>query len=163
MRIATLGAVLAAVLALCGAAVAASHDPPALSASEVIARFKASTGETLLVDRRASYPGHYTALALPGSMGNHARYGRFTLYVVGSTNRDEEVADLLADGHTGLLGTPGPSQIYWESGRDLSGGRYWLAKKRYGANVVLWWFGSERRVDRAFRRLHVQLLQKVAV
>lgn len=132
------------------------------TASQVIARFKAATGARLLVDAKASYPGHYTALSLPPSISNQGRFGRFTLYVVGPATATTDVPKLLADGHTGVLGTPGAARIYWESGRYLSGGTYWLAKKQYGANLVLWWFGSTKKVDAAFSRLHKPLLTKVA-
>ena len=69
---------------------------------------------------------------------------------------------LLADGHTGLLGTPGPANIYWESGRYLGGSTFWLAKKQYGANLVLWWYGDQKKVNLAFSRLHKPLFAKVA-
>lgn len=156
-------AISVAVLLAAGAGHAAAKDPPAPSASQVVARFKAATGSKLLVDKRSSYVGHYTALALPASISNQGRFGRFVIYVVGPKARVEDVERLLADGHTGELGTPGSSRIYWESGRDLYGERYWLAKKQYGANIVLWWFGSERKIDRTFKRLHLPLLRKVAV
>jgi hypothetical protein len=135
---------------------------PTVSASQLVKRFRAATGSRLLVDKRATYAGHYTALALPGSISNQGRYGRFTLYVVGAGNRAEDVTGLLADAHTGQLGKPGPSQIYWEGGRYLSGERYWLAKKQYGANVVLWWYGSRQKIDKAFQRLHVPLKSATA-
>jgi hypothetical protein len=134
----------------------------ALTTSQVIARFKAATGTTLLVDRPSSSPGHYTALQPSPSITNQGRFGRFTLYVVGaSATADDDITKLLADGHTGTLGVPGASGIYWESGRYLSGGTYWLAKKQYGANLVLWWFGSTHRVDAAFKRIHKPLLARV--
>ena len=62
--------------------------------------------------------------------------------------------DLLADPHTGELGTPGPPSIYWEHGTTIGGTAYWLAKKRYGADVVLWWYGSKQKIDASFQRLH---------
>jgi hypothetical protein len=162
VRVVPLVAVLAVVLAFAGAAQAGSRAPGELSASQVVARFKAATGSRLLVDKRSSYAGHYTALALAGSISNQGRYGRFTIYVVGPTSRAEDVSQLLADAHTGVLGAPGSSSIYWESGRYLSGERYWLAKKLYGANVVLWWYGTERKIDKAFKRLHLPLRRAVA-
>jgi hypothetical protein len=152
-------ALLAALVAL-AVAVAPASGATALTASQVIARFKAATGTKLLVDKPSSSPGHYTALSLAPSITNQGRYGRFTLYVV-APSATADVTRLLADGHTGVLGTPGPSSIYWESGRYLTGGTYWLAKKRYGANLVLWWFGSKQKVDAAFSRIHKPLLTKV--
>ena len=73
----------------------------------------------------------------------------------------DDVQRLLADGHTGLLGTPGPANIYWESGRYLGGSTFWLAKKQYGANLVLWWYGDQKKVNLAFSRLHKPLFAKV--
>ncbi len=162
MRAVPLAATLAVALALGGVAQAGPQEPVELSASQVVSRFKGATGSKLLVDKRASYPGHFTALALPASISNQGRYGRFTVYVVGPRTRAEDVTGLLADAHTGLLGAPGPSKIYWESGRYLSGERYWLAKKQYGANIVLWWYGSERKIDKSFKRLHQPLRKAVA-
>ena len=154
-------ALLAALVAL-AVAVAPASGATALTASQAIARFKAATGSKLLVDARSSYPGHYTALSLSPSITNQGKYGRFTLFVVGSADVAADVERLLADGHTGVLGAPGPSNIYWESGRYLTGDTYWLAKKRYGANLVLWWYGSEKKVNAAFVRLHKPLLARVA-
>ncbi len=161
-RSCTLLALLAALVAL-AVAVAPASGATALTASQVVARFKAATGSTLLVDKATSYPGHYTALSLSPSISNQGRYGRFTLYVVNAGALADDVEKLLADGHTGVLGTPGASHIYWESGRYLGGGTFWLAKKQYGANLVLWWYGTEKKVNLAFSRLHKPLLTKVAV
>ncbi|HJU48128.1 MAG TPA: hypothetical protein VJ689_08350, partial [Gaiellaceae bacterium] len=128
-----------------------------VSTSEVAKRFRQQTGERLVVNRRSSFPGHYVALDLgASSIAKKARYGTFTIYVVTAADTDAQVTDLLADGHTGELGTPGPGSIYWEAGSTLRGEKYWLAKRRYGANVVLWWIGASaaQRTDAAFRRLH---------
>lgn len=153
-------ALLAALVAL-AVAVAPASGATALTASQAVARFKAATGAKLIVDSRSSYTGHYTALSLAPSISNQGKYGRFTLYVVGPNDVAGNVQKLLADGHTGVLGTPGLSAIYWESGRYLSGATYWLAKKQYGPNMVLWWYGSEKKVNAAFVRLHKPLLAKV--
>jgi hypothetical protein len=163
MRRATLSFAFLATLFALAVAVAPATAATALTASQVVARFKAATGSTLVADARYSYPGHYVALALPPSISNQARYGRFTIYVVAPGAVSDDINKLLADGHTGVLGTPGPSNIYWESGRYLGGGTFWLAKKQYGANLVLWWYGSEKKVNPAFSRLHKPLLTKVAV
>jgi hypothetical protein len=161
MRRAHLSLALLAALVALAVAVAPASGATALTASQVIARFKAATNATLLVDKRSSYPGHYTALSLPPSISNQGRFGRFTLYIVGPSTTADDVTKLLADGHTGILGKPGASSIYWESGRYLTGDTYWLAKKQYGANLVLWWFGSKQKVDAAFTRIHKPLLTKV--
>jgi hypothetical protein len=162
MRRAHLRLALLAALAVSAVAVVPASGATALSASQTVARFKAATGSKLQVDKRASSPGHYTALVLAPSISNQAKYGRFTLYVVapGATNGD--VRTLLTDTHTGVLGAPGPSNIFWEQGRYLTGGTYWLAKKQYGANLVLWWYGPEKKVNAAFKRVHRPLLTTVA-
>ena len=134
------------------AAVSASAGST-LSPSQVVSRFKAQTGTTLAVDKRSSYPGHYAALGVPQSISNIGRYGRFTIWVVTSGD-EEDVRQLLVDPHTGELGTPGPASIYWEHGTTIGGTPFWLGKKRYGSGIVLWWYGSERRVDATFKRLH---------
>jgi len=153
-------AALAALVAS-AVAVAPASGATALSASQAVARFKAATGAKLLVDARASYPGHYTALTLAPSISNQGKFGRFTLYVVAPGDTAADVRRLLADAHTGVLGTPGAANIFWEQGRYLTGGTYWLAKKQYGSNLVLWWYGSEKKVNAAFTRLHRPLLTKV--
>ncbi len=163
MRRAHLSLALLAALVALAVAVAPASGATALTASQVIARFKAATGSKLLVDKQSSYAGHYVALSLPPSITNQGRYGRFTLYVVDPATTAADITQLLADGHTGELGTPGASNIYWESGQYLGGGTYWLAKKQYGANLVLWWFGSTKKVDPAFTRIHKPLLAKVVV
>lgn len=162
MRRSHLSLALLPVFVALAVAVAPASGATALTASQVIAHFRAATGTTLLVDKSSSSPGHYTALSLAPSISNQGRYGRFTLYVVGPSATGADVTRLLADGHTGAVGTPGASGIYWESGRYLTGGTYWLAKKQYGANLVLWWFGSKRKVDAAFSRIHRPLLANVA-
>jgi hypothetical protein len=161
MRRAHLSLALLAALVALAVAVAPASGATALTASQVVARFKAATGAKLLVDKPSSYAGHYTALVLPPSITNQGRYGRFTLYVVGPSTTAGDVAQLLADSHTGVLGTPGASTIYWESGRYLGGGTFWLAKKQYGPNLVLFWFGSKQKIDAAFTRIHKPLLAKV--
>jgi len=146
-------ALVFALLAFAAAGARASSTPP-LTASMVTSRFKAATGAKLLTVRASSYPGHYAALGLPPSITNQARYGRFVLHVVGPATTTDDVTQLLADGHTGVLGTPGASLIYWEKGRYLTGGTYWLAKKQYGPNLVLWWYGTQKKVSPAFSRVH---------
>jgi hypothetical protein len=163
MRRAHLRLALLAALVAFAVAVAPASGATALTASQTVARFKAATGSKLAIDRAASYAGHYTALSLSPSISNQARYGRFLLFVVGPGDTAADVQKLLADGHTGVLGAPGPSSIYWEKGRYLGGGSYWLAKKQYGPNLVLWWYGADKKVNAAFTRLHKPLLTRVAV
>ena len=129
----------------------------------MILRFKVATKAKLLADKASAYPGHYVALSLPPSITNQAQYGRFILYVVGPATTAADIEQLLADGHTGVLGTPAAARIYWEQGQYLSGGKFWLAKKRYGPNLVLWWYGTEKKVGPAFSRLHELLSRKVVI
>jgi len=153
-------AALAAVVAL---AVAASvmAAPARLTQAQLVSAFKERTGTRLIIDRRASYPRHYAALGVPQSISNVGRYGRFSIWVVTSA-QEEDVTALLTNPHTGALGKPGPASIYWEHGTTMDGSGYWLAKKRYGANLVLWWYGSARKTDASFRTLHRALTAIVA-
>lgn len=128
-----------------------------VSAGQVAARFKAATGDRLVVDRRVSSPGHYVALGIAvDSMSTRARYGTFSIRVVTGADVEQEIARLLADSHTGVLGKPGAGAIFWEQGRLLGGGTYWMAKRRYGHNVVLTWIGNGRgrKTDATWARLH---------
>jgi hypothetical protein len=150
---------VAVVLAV--AVPAASAEGQLTSQGQVVARFAAATGEKLRVNPKLGYPGHYVALGLgTPSIVQKARYGVFTVYVVTGGDVTTEVNGLLADSHTGTLGTPGPAAIYWEAGTTLTGEHYWLAKKRYGANIVLTWIGTRdaRKTEPSFTRLHRVLL-----
>ena len=113
MRRAVATVAVVCLLGLLGTGVAGSAGS---TPAQVVARFKALTHTTLTVDRRSSYAGHYTALGVPQSISNIGRYGRFTIFVV-TSGSEEDVHSLLGDAHTGELGTPGPSAIYWEHGR----------------------------------------------
>ena len=138
---------------------------PSLTPWQVTTRFKQATGDKLVVNRRSSYPGHYTALDLGAvTIAKKARYGTFTVYVVTDPDLEAQVTDLLADRHTGVLGTPGTGNIYWEAGTTIYGDDFWLAKRRYGTNVVLWWIGSQpvQKTDATFRRLHKALTKVTA-
>jgi len=143
----------AAALVLSVSALAASR-PATLTQARVVSSFKRQTGTALIVDRRASYPGHYAALGVQQSISNVGRFGHFTIWVVTSAAPEDAIRGLLVDPHTGELGTPGAAAIYWEHGTTIGGSDYWLAKKRYGANLVLWWYGSSRKTDASFRVLH---------
>ena len=99
-------AVGVAILALAAGGARASEPRP-LTSSQVILRFKVATKAKLLADKASAYPGHYVALSLPPSITNQAQYGRFILYVVGPATTAADIEQLLADGHTGVLGTPG--------------------------------------------------------
>jgi hypothetical protein len=156
--------IAALTLALAGVlATAAAGAGAAVTVAEASKRFKAASGFALVKKAGASYPGHYVALDTGApSITKSARFGTFTLFVVTGPDVAGEVRDLLADTHTGALGRPDARGIHWEPGRTLSGTRYWLAKKRYGANLVLWWYGpAVRKTDAAFARLHGVLRKSV--
>lgn len=134
---------------------------PVLTQGDVVSRFKAASGSVLVVDRRASRPGRYTALELPPSVRNLALYGDFTIWVVGTAAPEADVAELLSDAHTGTVGAPGAGGIHWEQNTALGGTARWLAKKRYGANLVLWRITATPKMDASFRRLHKVLSTRV--
>ena len=135
----------------------AATATPALTQAQVVKRFETATGR-----RPAAWPGHPGALKLPKSATNLALYGDFVLWVVGPDARAETIEQLLTDVHTGELGTPGAAGIYWEQGSAIGGQQYWLGKKLYGANLVLWRYGATAKVDPSFKRLHKVLLKLVA-
>ena len=83
------------------------------------------------------------------------------VYLVTSTTELEaDVTRLLGDTRTGQPGTPTAAGIYWERGTTLHGDPYWMAKRRYGSNVVLTWIGSSpvKKTDASWMRLHKALL-----
>jgi hypothetical protein len=141
-------------------AVAQASTTGSVTAAQLTASFKRATGDKLLVNKKASYPGHFRAYDVGvQTIAKKGKYGTFTVYLVTGADVAYEVNDLLADGHTGQLGTPGPGKIYWEQGASAFGDKYWLAKKQYGDNVVLWWFTSStvKKTDKTFKRLHTTL------
>jgi hypothetical protein len=151
-----------AVLLVTAASVALAQAPANVTAAQLTASFRKSTGDKLVLNKKMSYPGHYRAYDVGAvSIARKAKYGTFTVYLVTGSDLEAEVKDLLADGHTGALGTPGAANIYWESGKTIYGDQYWMAKKRYGGNVVLWWIGSKpvKKTDKTFKRLHTALLK----
>ena len=130
------------------------------TAAQLTNRFKQSTGQKLVVNKAGSYTGHYKAYDLGAqTIARKARFGTFTVYLVGGTDVEAQVTDLLADSHTGALGTPGPGNIYWESGTTVFGDAFWMAKRRYGQNVVLSWTTTNtvKKTDATFKRLHAAL------
>lgn len=144
-----------ALIAL-GPARAATATSP-LTQAQVVKRFETATGR-----KPVAWPGHSGALRLSKSGTNLALYGDFVLWVVGPDARTETIERLLTDAHTGELGTPGAAGIYWEQGSALGGQHYWLGKKLYGTNLVLWRYGATAKVDPSFKRLHKVLLKVVA-
>jgi hypothetical protein len=149
--------IAALTLALAGTlASAAAGAGATVTVAEASKRFKAASGIALVKKASASDAGRYVALDTGApSITKTARFGRFTLFVVTGADVAGEIGELLADTHTGAPGSPDARGIHWEAGRTLSGTRYWLAKKRYGTNLVLWWYGpAVRKTDAAFARLH---------
>ena len=147
------------VVFLVGAAVASAQ--PSVTPSRLTTKFKAATGERLRVDTQISYPGHYRAYdAGPVTIASKGKWGTFTVFLVTGPDLAAEMTDLLTDAHTGVLGKPTAFGIYWEKGKTPYGDTYWLAKKRYGKNVVLWWTTptAAKRTDATFKRLHQALL-----
>jgi hypothetical protein len=133
---------------------------PATTSTQLTTRFKAATGQKLVVNKQRSYAGHYRAY--DGGIQTaalKARFGTFAVYLVTATDVEAEAKDLLADSHTGQLGTPSAGKIYWEQGVSLYGDKYWQAKRRYGQNVVLTWIGSSsaKKTDATWKRLHAAL------
>jgi hypothetical protein len=141
--------------------VATSAAAPTTTAYQLTTRFKQATGVKLVPNKRSSYTGHYKAYDLGAvTIASKARYGTFTVFLVTGGDVEADVTDLLADSHTGALGTPAAGGIHWESGTTISGERFWQAKKRYGQNVVLWWIGSTpvKKTDASFARLNKALV-----
>lgn len=160
--LAFISAVVVATLLAGGASAGSDTFVSVLQAKK---RFAVASGGYTLQKTKASYPGHYVAfdLGVP-TISKKVKFGQFTLYLVVNRDSQADVDELLADTHTGELGTPDSRGIHWEKGLTLDGQVYWLAKKRYGSNLVLWWFGSaEQKTDKAFANLHAILLKKVAI
>lgn len=151
-------ALLAMLVLTAGAA--AITASPATTATQLMTRFKKATGEKLILNKTRSYAGHYKAYDLGvQTTTRKARWGTFTVHLVTGADVEAEATDLLADSHTGALGKLGPGNIYWESGTTVYGDKFWMAKRRYGQNVVLWWIGSTpvKKTDATFKRLHTAL------
>ena len=153
-------AALLVLFAVSATAALAQPSATSVTAAQLQQRFKKSTGDKLVVNRKTSYPGHYVAFDVgAASIAKKAKYGTFTVYLITGADVEAEANDLLADGHTGVLGTPSAGKIYWEYGKTLYGDPYWMAKRQYGSNVVLWWIGSKpvKKTDVTFKRLHTTL------
>jgi hypothetical protein len=128
-------------------------------------RFAAASGGYPLVrNPAASAVGRYAALDLGvPTISKQVKFGQFTLFLVVKRDAQAEVDGLLADTHTGKLGRPDARGIHWEKGLTLDGQAYWLAKKRYGGNLVLWWYGPPvKKTDKAFANLNAILLRTAA-
>jgi hypothetical protein len=155
------GAIVALVAALAAFLTAgASGAPSTVTVAQLKSGFKKATGQTLVVDRTISSAGHYTAFNLGvQTTTKRLRYGTFTIYLVSGSDVTTDVQRLLTDPHTGELGAPATGGIYWEKGSTMSGTDYWMAKRPYGANVVIWWTTTStvRKTDRTWTVLHKAL------
>jgi hypothetical protein len=149
-----------AMIALAALLTSQSVASSSTTATQLTTRFKAATGQKLVANKQRSYPGHYRAYdAGAQSTAVKARFGTFVVFLITATDLESEVTDLLADSHTGQLGTPSAGKIYWEQGVSVYGDAYWQAKRRYGQNVVLTWIGPSgaRKTDATWKRLHAAL------
>lgn len=154
-----------ALLVALGAGGASGGADTFVTVKQAQTRFKAASGGYPLVrDPKASAVGRYVALDLGvETISKQVKFGRFVLFLVVQRAARAQVDDLLADTHTGRLGRPDARGIHWERGLTLDGQAYWLAKKRYGANLVLWWYGpAVKKTDRAFANLNAILLRLAA-
>ena len=158
-RTACLVFVAGALVAPVGAHAAAGRTAATpLTAARVLALFKAQTGAKL----------SRSTLAAPtaGTTRRSCCRSRSRISAVTGTSRSgssrsgdqQDVHDLLSDVHTGVLGTHDSSGIYWERASNVYGQTSWLAKKQFGAQIVLWWYGSARKADATFVRLQRVLL-----
>jgi len=153
-------AYVVAMLALSAVLTTSSVAAPSTTAAQLTKRFKTATGQKLIPSKTLSYAGHYRAYDLGlATAANRARWGAFTVFLVTGADVDAEVGQLLADSHTGMLGTPSAGGLYWEQGVTLQGVSYWQAKRRYGQNVVVKWIGptGARKTDASWKRLHAAL------
>lgn len=149
--------ILLLAAALLGGQSGALAEQKPVTAKQVIARFRAATGDTLVRDSRGSVRGAYDMVDFGAhpSLGLLGKYGQFFLYVVHSADTEKDVAELLADAHSGQPIAPDARGIRWEYGVSLRGERYWTAKKRYGRNVVMLWLGTSRKAtDRGWERVN---------
>ena len=153
-------AYLVAMLALAAVTTTSSLAASATTATQLTTRFKPATGEKLVVNKQQAYAGHYKAydLGIPNAV-KRARWGTFTAYLVTGADVETEVKSLLANSRTGMLDAPSAGGIYWEQGATLQGTVYWLAKRRYGQNVVVKWIGlaATQKTDASWKRLHKAL------
>jgi hypothetical protein len=151
---------LASMLALAAFLTTSSVAAPTTTASQLTTRFKAATGEKLVVNKQYSSAGHYKAydLGIPNAF-KKAKWGTFTVYLVTGADVETEIADLLKNTRTGLPDPKSAGGIYWESGTSIYGAAYWQAKRRYGQNVVVKWIGSSgvKKTDATWKRLHTAL------
>ena len=159
MKRAALAAIAIAALALagCGSVPEAETEtedeqPITLSAGQVVTQFRAEPGSPRL--RRAAVADsawEQLGLGLNVSDALLRRYGVFTIYVVEPGNNDA-VKSLLSDKSTGEPLQPDDRGVYWEL--DTQSGDY-VAYSRYGANVVVAWFGGTSRpaTDARWERL----------
>jgi hypothetical protein len=141
--------------------VAGANGASTANTTQLKSTFRKVTGQKLVVDKIRSSPGRYTAFNLGVQTGTRqARYGTFTIFLVTNPDTETQITSLLRDAHTGQVGAPAAGGIYWEKARTIRGDEVWMAKKRYGTNVVLWWTSTKpvKKTDATFKNLHKALL-----
>jgi hypothetical protein len=156
----------AAALVLVLSATAAAAPQASVTGTQVIKRFRKATTYLLRTNEDLSYEGvQAIGYGLNMPMTLRAKYGRFVIYVISGGDVESTVGELLVDVHTGELGTPDARGIYWERDATIGGEVYWTAKKRFGDNVVLWWYtlGETQGTDAAYSRLSKILRTKVVL
>lgn len=141
---------LAGLAAGCGASEVEAEDA-VLTAGKVVQRFQEEAGSPLLRVAGGDPAFQQLSFGLNPSERLLDRYGVFSIYVV-DPERPEALESLLRDKGTGRALEADARGVYWE--RDTQS-RTWVAYKRYGANVVLVWFGDspDRVADDRWRRL----------
>ena len=146
-------AIATAIAAVLPASVAGSVAARSFTTRHVIAYFRAETGYRLArVPSASSATLDTLSLGLNPPRSSVRRFGAFQVYVV-KANRAKTMRALLGTGKPTRLG------IYWQRTQ----GGFWIALKRYGANVVVSWLppglraavdARWRRLDAVMRRLH---------
>jgi hypothetical protein len=136
------------VLAGCGAASDQTQEQT-LTPAQVRQTFKQATGRplepTAVSDPAWDQLGY--GLDMPQSLVD--RYGIFNVYV-GKPGKSASLASFFKDKDTDKPLARSTDGIYWELD---SQSKTWVAYKRYGGNVVVWFSGSKNRPASASNRL----------
>jgi hypothetical protein len=156
MRAGLVVIVMAVVLGGCGGG---SGGPPPLDAGQVARGFAQATGDRLVGDPGAGKNG-IQVLSLATATGNatslQARYGSFSIFVVGDGADEKTLTRVDPDGSAVK---PDARGIYW---RQLSTAPpAWQAAKAYRNVVLQWEAGRTRRADARFDRLDAALARTV--
>ena len=150
------------MLALAAFMTTSSIAATTTTGNQLTTRWKAATGEKLVRNKQVSSAGHYVAYDLGiATPAKKAKWGTLTVYLVTGADLETEVTGLLKNPRTGMPDPKSAGGIYWEAGTSIDGTAYWLAKRRYGQNVVLKWIGPSgaKKTDAAWKRTHTALTQ----